>query len=236
MPENERANPFGSPAVAAAYDSWFETPLGRLVDTLEWALIQRLAQPRAGESALDVGAGTGHFALLLADQGLEVIGYDSSAAMLDVARQKSEGQVLVGGVQWQQGQGEHLPYSDGSFHLVLCVTALEFVQDRQRALVEMWRVTAPGGRMVVAVLNANGPWGRFYRQEALLRETPFSRAHFYTAHEFVAALQRYGPPQWNSSVFFGPRGPGWRFAALLERLGQRLGKRHGTLLVGRVSK
>jgi SAM-dependent methyltransferase len=124
---------------------------------------------------------------------------------------------------------------------VLTVTALEFVgvqdgRDRERALDEMWRVTAPGGRMVVAVLNAHGPWGRYYQRQAQTQETPFSRAHFYTPHEFLMALRWYGPLRWNSSVFFGPQGPGQRFAALLEWLGQRLAKRRGSLLVGRVDK
>jgi ubiquinone/menaquinone biosynthesis C-methylase UbiE len=234
MPESERPNPFLDAALASAYDGWFDVPLGRLVDTLEWSLIERLCQPQAGESALDVGTGTGHFALLLARCGLEVTGCDSSPAMLQVARGKAQGEVLVGSLQWQQGQAENLSYADGSFDLVLSVTALEFVQDRRRALDEMWRVTAPGGRMVVAVLNARGPWARFYRQQA--QEIPFHYAHHYGPDEFLAALSGYGPLRWNSAVFFGPRGPGQHLAHTLERIGQRLGKRHGALLVGRVDK
>lgn len=236
MLESERPNPFGDGAVATAYDSWFDMPLGRLVDALEWALIERLCRPQAGEVALDVGTGTGHFALRLVRRGLRVVGYDRSAEMLEVARKKSEAQSLAEGIVWRQGQAEQLPFADGSFHLVLCVTALEFVGDRGRALDEMWRVTAPGGRMVVAVLNAEGPWGRFYRRQAQLDKTPFRYAHFFTAGELIGALKRYGAPRWNSAVFFGPHGPAWRLAWLLEWLGQHLARARGTLLVGRVDK
>jgi len=236
MTESQPLNPFSDASLAQAYDGWFDMPLGRLVDRLEWALIEKLAQPRAGEKALDVGTGTGHFALPLARRGLHVTGYDSSPAMLQVARSSAQGAPLAGSVQWQQGPAEHLPYGDGSFDLVLTVTALEFVQDRQRTLDEMWRVTAHGGRMVAAVLNAQGPWGRYYRRQAQAQETPFRHAHLYMPQEFRASLAAYGPLRWNSAVFFGPQGPGQRFPHVLEWLGQRLGRDWGTLLVGRVDK
>ena len=67
-----RPNPFADPAIAAGYDAWFATPLGAAVDRLEKALIARIAEPRPGETALDVGTGTGHFAAFLADRGLRV--------------------------------------------------------------------------------------------------------------------------------------------------------------------
>ncbi|MBC7239185.1 MAG: hypothetical protein H5T71_03690, partial [Chloroflexi bacterium] len=67
-------NPFADPTQAAAYDGWFETPLGRLIGRLQGALVERLAQPRPGERALDVGTGTGLYAVRLASQGLRVVG------------------------------------------------------------------------------------------------------------------------------------------------------------------
>lgn len=223
-------NPFDDPALASMYDSWFETPIGRTVDRLEKRLIYRLAQPKAGESVLDVGTGTGHYACDLAARGLRVTGYDSSEAMLQIARAKDAG------VLWRQGEAEDLPFADGSFDLVLSVTALEFVRDRDLALAEMYRVTAPGGRMVIAVLNASSPWGKARQREARQLETPFRYAHFFTPAEFVSALERYGHPYWNSSVFFLPSGLGLRAADLLELLGQAFCRGRGALLVGRVDK
>src|SRR5689334_21494456 len=46
--------------------------------------------PVAGRRALDLACGTGTLALLLADAGWDVIGLDSSAAMLAQARAKAE--------------------------------------------------------------------------------------------------------------------------------------------------
>jgi ubiquinone/menaquinone biosynthesis C-methylase UbiE len=216
--------------VALGYDEWFETPLGRVVDRLEKRLIYHLAEPERGESVLDLGTGTGHYAMDLARHGLHVVGYDRSEAMLEVARGKKSS------VTWRQGDAASLPFEDAHFALVLSVTMLEFVDDPSAVLDEMWRVTAPGGRMVVAVLNNNSPWAAMYQSEAQGAETPFRHAHFFMPQEFVDLLSRYGEPRWSSSVFVPPSGRGLRLAGALESLGQTLMRTHGALLVGRVDK
>ena len=216
--------------VATVYDSWFETPLGHRVDQLEKDLLYGLAQPRLGERALDVGAGTGYSSLDLAALGLSVVAVDLSAPMLDVARAKGAA------VQLLRGDAATLPLASESFDLVLSVTALEFFARPQDALDEMWRVVRPGGRLVVGVLNDWSPWARARRRESRQQETPFSHAHFYTPGEFVRALRRLGAVTWSSSVFVGPGGRGLRWAWQLERVGRALLKPFGALLVGRIIK
>ena len=225
-----RRNPFASAEVAQGYDAWFATPVGAVVDRLEKRLIMRMATPRTRESALDVGTGTGHYAACLADLGMQVTGIDPSAAMLAVARARPID------VTWREGDATALPYADGSFDLVLSVTALEFVADAAAALAEMYRVLRPGGRLVVAVLNAQSPWARARQREALEADTPFRQARFYAPGEFAALLSRLGRPAWSSAVYVGPDGEGMRFADLLERLGQAFSRGRGALLVGRVEK
>ncbi len=227
-------NPFADPSQAAAYDGWFESPLGRLIGRLQGALVERLAQPRPGERALDVGTGTGLYAVRLDSRGLRVVGCDASEAMLAVAARKGTA------VRWCLAEAEHLPFADSAFDLVLSVTMLEFVPEPRRALEEMYRVTAPGGRLVVAVLNAESAWGRFYRAQAEREETPFRYAHLFTPGEFVSLLRAVHPggrpPRWSGSVFFGPSGRAAWAGTCLERLGQWLWPERGALLVGRVEK
>lgn len=139
MTSPSRINPFRDTRVAREYDPWYADPIGATVDRLQKALVFRIAQPRAGERALDVGTGTGNYACALARLGLRVTGIDASEAMLSVARAKPEP------VMWQQGSAEHLPCEDASFRLVISVTALEFFADPERAIAEMVRVLAPGG-------------------------------------------------------------------------------------------
>lgn len=229
-PNQAYHNPFEAAEIATLYDGWFNTPLGQAVDRLEKQLIYRLARPRAGERALDVGTGTGHYALDLARQGLQVTGFDRSEAMLAVARRANPA------IAWEQGEAEALPYTDSSFDLVISVTALEFVRDPARALAEMVRVAAPGGRVVVGALNARSSWAQMYRREAALHETPFRYAHFFTPDEFVGLLCAHGRLAWQSAVFIPPSGRGLALAGALERIGQTLQRGRGALLVGRIVK
>jgi SAM-dependent methyltransferase len=57
-------------------------------------------------------------------------------------------------IDWRQGDAMALPFPDGVFEVVLCQHGLQFVADRAGAVREMRRVTAPGGRALVIVLQA----------------------------------------------------------------------------------
>jgi len=217
-------------AVASFYDSWFEIPLGHTADELEKDLLSHLARPRHGERGLDVGTGSGHFAVDLAAHGLTVVGVDLSAPMLAVAQSKGSAVHLI------RGDAAALPLAAGAYDLVLSMTALEFVAHPEQAIGEMWRAVRPGGRLVVGVLNALSPWAWARRRESRKQETPFSHAHFFYPWQFVRLLRQLGPVQWNSSVFVGPNGRGLRWAWGLERLGRALFRPFGALLVGRVTK
>jgi len=217
-------------AVAALYDGWFDTPLGQTVDALEKDLLLAIAAPRAGERVLEVGTGTGHFALDLARRSLNVVGVDLSAPMLAVAR--SKGSVVF----WLRGDAGSLPLRPAAFDLVLSVTALEFVASTERTIDAMWRALRPGGRLVVGVLNALSPWAWARRRESRRLKTPFSHARFLYPWELLRLLGRLGPVTWRSTVFIGPGGGGMRWAWGLERAGRRLLRPFGALLVGRVDK
>jgi 2-polyprenyl-3-methyl-5-hydroxy-6-metoxy-1,4-benzoquinol methylase len=224
-------NPFAEPRVAAQYDVWFDTPLGDTVDRLEKALVARLARPRAGERALDVGTGTGHWAKWLADMGLDVTGYDSAEAMLQIARADTR-------IAWRQGDAAQLPFGEGSFPLVLCVTALEFVAQPQEAVREMSRVVAPGGRLVVGVLNGESLFGQAYLAQARQEDSPFRHARLFTADSLLALLEPLGRVRWGGTVFFGPTIKHLALANCYERIGQLCPwmRGRGALLVGRVDK
>jgi len=217
-------------AVASLYDAWFEIPLGHTADELEKELLYNLAELRHGERGLDVGTGSGHFAVDLAAHGLIVVGVDLSAPMLSVAQSKGSA------VRFVRGDAATLPLAASAFDLVLSVTTLEFVAHPEQAIDEMWRAVRPGGRLVVGVLNALSPWAWARRRESRKQDTPFSHAHFFYPWQFVGLLRQLGPVQWSSSVFIGPNGRGLRWALGLERLGRALFRPFGALLVGRVTK
>ena len=136
--------------------------------------------PVSGRCALDLACGTGTLALLLADDGWDVIGLDSSAAMLDQADAKAENMATPGHVVFVQGDMRGLTTNDerpmtkyhrsqidtlsssvlrpSSFNLVTCVyDSLNYLLD-ERELAACFesaaRVLAPGG-LLVADMNTH---------------------------------------------------------------------------------
>ncbi|MGI6380480.1 MAG: class I SAM-dependent methyltransferase [Anaerolineae bacterium] len=223
-------NPFTDPTIAETYESWYTTSLGQAVAQAEKAALLGLAELRSGETALDVGCGTGHFTQMLAEAGAQAAGCDASEAMLhQAARTRQE-------LRWQLADARELPYADATWDLVLSVTMLEFVEEPARALDEMWRVLAPGGRLVVAVLQVDTPWHALYTRQAQQGPSPFAMAHFYGRNELGAYLQGYGKPHLTTAVHFSPDGRPPRCLALVESWGRLTRPSQAAMLVGRVSK
>ena len=57
-----------------------------------------------------------------------------------------------------QGDILKLPFPDDEFDKSVSITALEFIRDAQIAVNELFRITQPGGTVVVATLNSLSPW------------------------------------------------------------------------------
>ncbi len=169
--------------VARRYDGWFLSPAGRYVEEVENALLLQLLRPRAGQSVLDVGCGTGNHLLLLRQMGLDVSGLDPSEAMLAVARDK-----LGPAVDLRVGSAEELPFDDNSFDMVTLISCLEFSPHPFRALAEAFRVGR--SHVVVAVLNRLSANGVQRKIEGLLRPTLYRHARFFSILELRYMIRR----------------------------------------------
>ena len=89
---------FEHPRLAAIYDALDP-------DRSDLDVYVAIADELGAASVLDVGCGTGTFALLLAERGLEVIGVDPAGASLDVAQGKPGAER----VRWIHGDATALP-------------------------------------------------------------------------------------------------------------------------------
>jgi demethylmenaquinone methyltransferase / 2-methoxy-6-polyprenyl-1,4-benzoquinol methylase len=121
-----------------------------------------LSDVQPGDRALDVATGTGDLAIALERRvgpGGEVIGSDFSEQMLELARRKS------GAVRFEWGNALELPYADESFDAVTVGFGARNFADLPAGLVEMARVTRPGGRVVVLEITTpqRPPLSWFFR-------------------------------------------------------------------------
>lgn len=113
---------------------------------------------RSGERVLDVGCGSGAVTRTLAQRvapGGQAVGCDANSAMLKVARQLADEAGLGTSIEFTEGDCRSLPFPDASFDAVVAATTLSHVPDVGRALVEMVRVTRPGGRVGVFDLDGD---------------------------------------------------------------------------------
>jgi ubiquinone/menaquinone biosynthesis C-methylase UbiE len=104
---------------------------------------------------LDVACGPGNFTrgfARAAGEGL-VVGIDASRTMLAVAVRETERT----NVAYVRGDACALPFRDGSFDAICCFAALYLIQEPTRALDEIARVLAPGGRVALLSSCHRGP-------------------------------------------------------------------------------
>ncbi|MEO3795535.1 class I SAM-dependent methyltransferase [Nonomuraea sp. B10E15] len=127
---------------ADRYDSE-ENPL----IAVEEPQVRRILTTLPAGRALDVACGTGRHAAFLARLGHEVVGTDSSAEMLALARAK------VPDGTFHQADLHDLPVGSASFDLVVCALALTHQPALGPALAEFSRVAKPGGHVVLSDIH-----------------------------------------------------------------------------------
>lgn len=100
-------------------------------------LIRKYSHP--GDAVLDAGCAMGDLLARIVDR--ERFGCDFNEDYLEVARSR--------GIEAIYAELEKLPYSDGSFDLVVTTDVLEHVQDLNAVLSEMLRVLKQAGVLVI---------------------------------------------------------------------------------------
>jgi SAM-dependent methyltransferase len=145
------------PGYLSLYDDYLAERTPVEVDQLE--VLLGLRPPAA---VLDVGCGQGRHAIELALRGYDVTGLDLSAYLLEIAA----GRASTAKVRVRLLQGDmREPLARGPFHLALNLfTSLGYFaeeKDNRRVLESITAVLAPGGRLLVEVLNGQRERERF---------------------------------------------------------------------------
>jgi len=130
--------------------------------------LREALEPAPGQRILEVGPGTGYYALEVAgwvapEGRLDV--FDLQQEMLDHTLLRAE-ERGIGNVVAVQGDARELPYGDHEFDAAYLVTVLGEIPDQEAALRELARVVRPGGCVVVGELLGDPHWVSSSRLQA----------------------------------------------------------------------
>jgi SAM-dependent methyltransferase len=105
--------------------------------------VLEFARVRSGETIVEVGAGAGNFLALFRGSERALVAVDLVEAMLRAGVKDAPDLLAV------VGDGYRLPLRSGSIDLVATAQALHHIERPVPVLQEMWRIMAPGGRVLV---------------------------------------------------------------------------------------
>jgi len=145
--------------VADIYDKSRKLPLHVMKKTIE--VLAR--EMKGNRRILDVGVGSGRFAMPLQEQGFRIVGIDISREMLHKAQDKTTDNLLL-------SEACQLPFKASAFQIALCIHILHLISDWRDALGEICRVTTE--ELVSITHTRKNPVSEAY--ERLLREIGYN--------------------------------------------------------------
>lgn len=154
------ARDFDAHAQDSAYNAHYDRP----------AMLDLLG-PVEGLRVLDAGCGSGLYATQLRAGGATVSGFDASADLIEIARQRLGSQVDLR-VHDLNAPLDWIP--DGSFDRVVMALVLHHLPDPRPALRELHRVLTPDGVLVVSTVHPTADWlrlGGSYFIDEMVTET-----------------------------------------------------------------
>jgi SAM-dependent methyltransferase len=145
---------------------------------------------------LDIGVGTGSNLRMLREEGYRnVTGIDLNQMAVRFCMEKGFTSIAL-------GDATRLPFAEHQFDVVLATDTIEHIDDDRKALLEIYRVLAPGGYAVIAVPAFPSLWGlqddvahhkRRYRIADLREKIQFSGLEIGKGYHFNYLLF---PPIW----------------------------------------
>jgi SAM-dependent methyltransferase len=134
-----------------------------------------IIRPTPQDRVLDVGCGSGQFAVAISNLVNRVTGIDLTPAMLDQAR-ALQAKHSATNVEWIEADSASLPVRDGAYDLVISRSAFHHAAHPLGTLSEMRRACASGGRIAVLDLTPAPDKATAFDAIELLRDPSHARA------------------------------------------------------------
>lgn len=170
--------------------AWFYDLAERSNRTVNAASAARVAGlVPVGARVLDCAAGTGEFSLAAAERAVSVLCTDQSRPMLDRARKKAAKRELTN-IRFAQRDVTALSDPDGSFDAVIAANVLHLLPEPETAVRELWRVTAPGGRLILPTYLQGKAGTAYGAMIKIYQGVGFHYEHAFTPETYRMLLER----------------------------------------------
>lgn len=206
-------------------NAFYRSRLGQVARRAIRRELRKLWPSVAGDTVLGIGYAT-PFLGLYREEAVRVIGL--MPAGQGVMAWPAEGKRLVAITEEAD-----LPLPDECVDRILLVHALEFTEQTDPLMREVWRVLRPGGRLLALVPNRRSLWSR-------VEGTPFGHGRPYSGSQLNRLLReaRFDPERQEAALYLPPVQARLmlRTSALWQRIGAILGKPFGGLVLIEATK
>ncbi len=164
---------------------WLRGPMYR-----RFALTMRECDPAEGKTVLDVGCGSGRYAVALAERGALVTGIDFAESMLSLAQQLAAAHGVSAACHWIQA--DFLEWQcTGRFDISLAIGLFDYIADPLPYLAKMHQLS---GQKVIFSFPKPGGWRSTQRRiRYRIRHCPL---YFHTQASMTRCLQAAGFQSW----------------------------------------
>lgn len=139
-------------SLASNWSACYESGGFRRRITFFESLLKKFAQP--DDLWLDAGCGSGRLSRLIGLLGAHVFAVDGSPRMIENAKKESIDLCESGRITYKLvGTIEILDFESCSFDKILCSSVIEYVENPEKAIGELFRVIRPDGILIVSVPN-----------------------------------------------------------------------------------
>lgn len=114
-----------------------------------WFIIRGDFQP--DQWVLDVGGGDSILQYRMAQLSKAVTNLDITSYHWDRIKERDFHKSHGNNIDFVQGDARDMPFRDSLFPRVVCASVIEHIEDPEKVVKEMWRVLAPGGRLLVSM-------------------------------------------------------------------------------------